>query len=217
MSKKKTTKEFIEMAIKVHGDKYDYSKVKYTGRSNKIVITCKKHGDFQQLAGNHLAGKNCLKCSIIKNRLTIDEFIFKAKIVHNNKYDYSSVKYEGANKKVTIICSKHDEFKQNPGAHLMGNGCPVCAGRFLNDKIFIERSSFVHNDKYSYKNVIYKNSKDKVEIICPIHGSFYQSPRTHLAGRGCQKCSNSGFSKSQWVEFCKNKGINKTIVYIVEC
>jgi len=45
--KKLTTKEFINKAINVHGDKYDYSKVNYTGSTNKVIIICKEHGQFE--------------------------------------------------------------------------------------------------------------------------------------------------------------------------
>lgn len=57
-----TTEEFIEKAKKVHGDEYDYSKVKYENYRKKIIITCKKHGDFIQSPENHLYGKGCPKC-----------------------------------------------------------------------------------------------------------------------------------------------------------
>lgn len=40
------TKEFIEKAQKIHGDKYDYSKVKYTHNKTKVCIICPKHGEF---------------------------------------------------------------------------------------------------------------------------------------------------------------------------
>lgn len=46
MTKKLTTKEFIEKAKKVHGDKYDYSKVNYERSTIKVCIICPKHGEF---------------------------------------------------------------------------------------------------------------------------------------------------------------------------
>jgi hypothetical protein len=58
-----TLEEFIEKAILVHGDKYDYSKVDYVSRHTNIIIICKIHGEFEQDAGNHLLGANCYKCS----------------------------------------------------------------------------------------------------------------------------------------------------------
>ena len=57
-------------------------------------------------------------------------------------------------------------------------------------KDFISKSKKIHNDKYNYDLVIYKNCREKVIIICPIHGEFEQTPNSHLySGSGCEKCS----------------------------
>lgn len=62
-SKKKTTEEFIEQAKKVHGDKYDYSNVRFKNTLDKVEIICKKHGTFLQAVENHIYYKNrCPKC-----------------------------------------------------------------------------------------------------------------------------------------------------------
>lgn len=58
-----TKQEFIAKARAKHGDRYDYSQVKYIKISNKITIVCLKHGAFEQIAGNHLRGSNCPECS----------------------------------------------------------------------------------------------------------------------------------------------------------
>ena len=63
MPKKKTKDEFIEEAIKVHGNRYDYSKVKYKNASCKVIIICKIHGEFEQKPSNHIHRKsNCPLC-----------------------------------------------------------------------------------------------------------------------------------------------------------
>ena len=62
MGKQKTTEEFIKQAIIKHGDKYDYSKVVYTKKDNKIIIICKIHGEFEQCANSHIMGYGCQKC-----------------------------------------------------------------------------------------------------------------------------------------------------------
>ncbi len=84
----KSSQEFIEEAIKIHGDKYDYSKVDYKCANAKIIITCKIHGDFEQKPYCHLNGNGCNMCC--KNRkLNTIEFIENAKLIHGDKYDYS--------------------------------------------------------------------------------------------------------------------------------
>ena len=56
-----------------------------------------------------------------------NEFIFKAKEVHGNKYDYSKIEYKKSKDKVCIICPEHGEFWQLPHSHLIGNGCKKCS------------------------------------------------------------------------------------------
>lgn len=58
-----TTEEFIERAKKIHGDKYSYTNVKYTGSQKKVCIICKKHGFFYQIPASHLKGCGCPKCA----------------------------------------------------------------------------------------------------------------------------------------------------------
>lgn len=63
----------VQQFVKVHGTKYDYSKVIYTGDKNKIEIICPEHGILTQTPNSHLRGNGCLKCSsrISKNELRI--------------------------------------------------------------------------------------------------------------------------------------------------
>jgi len=126
-----TTKEFIDQSRAVHGDKYDYSKVKYIRSADKVDIICPVHGLFKQKPNAHLAGVGCPICGnelISKSkRLSLEEFIKRAKAAHGNKYDYSKANYIDATTKVTIICPEHGEFKQAAGTHFLGSGCPQCA------------------------------------------------------------------------------------------
>jgi hypothetical protein len=62
----------------------------------------------------------------------------------------------------------------------------------LTREIFIERAEKIHSGKYDYARVNYKNTMTKVEIICPIHGFFWQKPNAHLQGRGCAECAKRG-------------------------
>lgn len=124
-------------------------------------------------------------------KLTCKDFINKANLIHNNKYDYSKVKYVNNSTKVCIICPEHGEFWQTPKSHLIGQGCPLCNGTFkLTNQEFIEKANFIHNNKYDYSKVEYVNSRTKVCIICPKHGEFWQTPYHHLNGHGCSKCRN---------------------------
>ena len=125
-----TTKDFVEKAKKVHGDKYDYSKVKYVNSIIKVSIICPIHGEFYQRPIEHNRGCECPTCAKIKCRQkmsdTKENFIKKAKGVHGERYDYSNVEYTNSYTKVSIICPTHGEFLQDPHSHLKGSGCPAC-------------------------------------------------------------------------------------------
>lgn len=185
-----TFEEFKERSRKIHGSKYDYSKVNYVNTKTKVCIVCPKHGEFWQKPSDHLRGCGCQACSKV-NRLTNETFIKKAKLVHGDKYDYSKVEYKKSNEKVCIICPKHGEFWQKPAEHLVGYGCAKCANNVSpTTEDWIERAKKVHNGKYDYSKVNYVNNTTKVCIICPEHGEFWQVPKNHLKGQGCPKCGH---------------------------
>ena len=194
--KSHTTEDWIEKARAVHGDKYDYSKVKYINSKTKVCIICPKHGEFYQYPNYHLEGNGCRKCADEKLAMTQEEFIEKAKDIYGDKYDYSKVNYVNCKEKITIICPKHGEFSivprhfiKNGNKHL--RGCPHCAieDRMKTTKQFIEEAKKIHGDKYDYSKVNYNGINEKVCIICPRHGEFWQIPHNHLNGRGCSHCA----------------------------
>ena len=117
---------FIEKAIIIHNNIYDYSKVNYVNASTKVTIICKDHGEFEQRPNTHLKKTGCPKCGKIncanKMRMTNDDFINKANKVHDNKFKYDKAVYINTNTKVIITCDIHGDFIQTPGHHLCGKG-----------------------------------------------------------------------------------------------
>ena len=196
------TEQFIKRAKKVHGNKYDYSKTEYINSSTKVCIICPIHGEFWQRPTEHLRGRGCKKCGdlsvgIKNSRITTDEFIERAKKVHGDKYDYSKTEYISPRKKICIIDKEFGEFWMMPYAHLNGQGCPSMRGEKIskaNSKSkekFIEDAIQIHGDKYDYSKVEYKGAFEKVCIICPKHGEFWQRPTEHLSCCGCPICKSS--------------------------
>ncbi len=138
------------------------------------------------------------------------EFINKAKRIHNDRYDYSCVEYVDNTTKVAIICHKHGEFFQAPVKHLRGQNCPSCAGsKKLTSDVFIKRANLVHCNRYNYDNVDYRNIDTAVDIICPKHGIFSQSPYTHLQGHGCKLCGNNNLTRDEFIQLSSVKYNNK--------
>ena len=130
-------------------------------------------------------------------RKTTEQFITEAKAVHGDKYDYSKTEYKNHITKVHVICPGHGDFWQFPQTHLESVGCKKCSGIIKGNKMilsteeFIKRAREIHGEKYDYSKVEYKGCYEKVCIICPKHGEFWQTPRSHLSGHGCPNCQNS--------------------------
>jgi hypothetical protein len=193
-TKKSTTIEFITNSKKVHGDKFDYSKVDYVGNKSKVIICCPQHGKFLQRPNDHLSGYGCKKCQYCKtskeNKFTTENFIIKASKLHDNKFDYSLVEYDGYEKKIKIVCEKHGIFKQTPHSHLSGSGCPSCGesrgekgvAEILrkNNVEFIREVTF--DDLIDKSNLYYDFYLPKHKLFIEYHGIQHIRPIDFFGG-----------------------------------
>ena len=150
---KDSLESFIEKAHKIHGDKYDYSKVEYVNSTTPVCIICPEHGEFWQTPSNHtnkIHPKGCDKCNRLKHsndeKISKEEFIERARKIHGDKYDYSKVEYVNFHTKICIICPDHGEFWQTPSHHLRNEGCPIC--NF--SKLELDIENFCKNNNIKY-------------------------------------------------------------------
>lgn len=124
-----TTDLFVAEARKVHGARYDYSKVRYVDSRTAVTIVCKEHGRFQQNPRSHLRGFNCKKCADAENGAnkaqSKAEFVTQAQAVHGRLYKYPG-EYVNRHTLIKIECKKHGIFEQLPLSHIKGHGCPHC-------------------------------------------------------------------------------------------
>lgn len=217
----KTNEEFVSEVRKIHGDKYDYSKVEYINNHTKVIIICPEHGEFK-ISPSHLReGSGCKECFKEKQSerktFTPEQFLEKARKIHGNRYDYSQTKYRGYRYDIKYTCPEHGDIIQNAGDHLRGCGCKECGkirmwdnrGRVDNEG-FVEKSKLVHGDRYGYEKVEYVNAKTPVTIICKKHGEFQQTPSNHLLGCGCPCCFKSKMV-NDIVKILLEKGIKYTL------
>ena len=216
---RRNQEEFINDSIKIHGDKYDYSKVIFKNVTTNVVIYCKKHKkNYEQTPSMHLSGSRCKLCAdeigSEKRKYTKEEFLQLAKDAHpNNLDDYSSIEYVNISTKINIKCNIHGFYPSLPTDHIRGHRCSRCGKdklslQFrLSKEEFIKRSNEKHNNFYDYKNVEYINTDVKVIIECPKHGNFSQTPHNHMNGAGCKRCTINGCSKVQieWLKFLENE------------
>lgn len=186
-----TSNEFIKKSRKLHGDKYDYSKVIYVNARTDVEIICPVHGIFKQQPHSHChRGNGCKKCSVkingINKRMTLETFINKAKSKHGDKYNYSNVIYVKSNIKVKIICSKHGIFEIQPNNHIQGQGCPKCSSGGTSeiaqewiDLLLIKQPELEHfyheNGEYIIPNTNYKADayNKETKTIYEFHGDFW--------------------------------------------
>lgn len=216
---RKSGDSFIEEARKIHGVRYDYSDSEYKTARLKLAIRCKVHGLFEQVPYVHLKGAGCPLCGNESKgqslRTSQQEFILQAKEKYGEEFDYSQAHYVDAWTPVTIGCPIHGKYMQTPVAHLHTStyGCPKCASDDASNRgrgprgamperrsttvQFINRAMTVHAGKYDYSLAEYITSKDKVTILCELHGAFKQSASGHLAGKGCPKCGDERIALAQ--------------------
>jgi hypothetical protein len=197
------TAEFVTRARKIHGRKYDYSRVRYVNVDTPVEVVCRKHGSFFPAPWTHVRKKSptgCKLCSsaragAFRRESHKKSFVAKARQVHGKAYDYSKTVYKDARSKLTIVCPRHGPFKQEAFSHLRGIGCPRCGveRRGLQRRkeaagAFVEKARKVHGRKYRYEKTVYARASGMIVVTCPKHGDFKQTANGHLGGNGCSKC-----------------------------
>jgi len=193
------TKNFIIKANDIHKNEYFYTNTIFTKLTDKVFISCQKHGEFQQLAFEHLNGRGCPSCAAISRgkalSISKQDTIKKFNTVHKNKYSYPPFEInEGVKTKILIECPMHGSFYQSISSHKSGAGCLQCANETksnsytLSQKDIIDRLIIIHGEKYDFSKVLYKSSKDPIKVICHKHGEFKMPAGKLLKGSNCPTC-----------------------------
>jgi hypothetical protein len=214
--KRHTTERFIMAAREKHGELYDYSLVVYNRAIEEVEIICPVHGTFKQLPYTHLRGAGCQKCvgsNVAKSHIahTLKWFIDQCKTLHPT-LDFTQTEYKGRRLKVDVVCPVHGFINLLPSTLLKGNGCTECSRPLLGPprkgrESFIESAQKTHGTAYSYDEIPKDFLiSDRVPIKCSVHGIFQQIANSHLAGRGCAKCSFEqlkggaiGWTRTRWI------------------
>ena len=131
---KYTQEDFITLAHKVHGNKYSYEKTNYITSSEKVIITCPKHGDFTQTPASHLSGIGCPKCKRSRGEETVAHILDEFKVPYNEQF---RIKLETEVRKEIIV----DFFLPSKNIIIEYNGIqhyePI--KKFGGEETFIER------------------------------------------------------------------------------
>lgn len=201
------SEEWIQKATKVHGTKYDYSKVQYVNSKGKVTIICNKHGEFSQSPSEHLSGKGCAYCThqSFHDKETL-AFVNPSKA---NEWDYDK-NYPTTPADVLISDSKEYYWKCDKGEphsykasvkYRLGrnSGCAVCHGKQVDYLTSVEAlrpdlaEEWCIENKYKPSEVSLGSEK-RILWKCknadhdPYSASVYN--RAHL-NSGCPECSGN--------------------------
>lgn len=194
-----TTQEFIQRAISIHGDTYDYKKFKYVNWDTKSTIICPIHGEFDQKPRQHIERRSgCKLCGHIKQSasksISEEDFIQRSIHIHSNKYDYSKLGYINLSSPVVIICPNHGPFRfEHAYAHTSNqSGCGECAREQhrKDTDYFIQKSKDIYDNAFSYENASYVTTDTPLIVTCKQHGNQSITPTDHYRV-GCWMCKRN--------------------------
>ncbi|MGR5451924.1 hypothetical protein ACP3V3_19620 [Vibrio sp. PNB22_3_1] len=207
MAKRLTRTQYVSKARQAHGDKFDYSRLVYTGLRGEVRVICPEHGEFTTDASTHLRS-DCPDCSKASRdsavSLDLTGFLERARGRHGDRYLYNEVKFNNTRTPIGVVCRVHGLFSVRPSNHLQGSQCPDCAKitrrrtllkggtrrTGLNLERFKKEARSVHGGKYDYRNSEIVDGR-LVSIRCVTHGEFEQDMLTHLNGSGCKFCARA--------------------------
>lgn len=162
---------------------------------------------------------------------TLEERLNK---VHNSYYDYSNSVYISIRTKIEIICPEHGVFYQTVHDHLNGHGCSRCASARITENSRMSEEDFLSKvseiyigREYDYSKVDFSSitsNKDRVEVICPLHGSFLTQINNHLREKAkCPNCAKVDQSTNLWSYTAwedagiSSKNFEGFKLYLIEC
>jgi len=126
--------DFLRKAVELHGNTYKYKESTYTNSTNKMIIICPIHGEYEQSPQVHLRGCGCTHCrsdKISKSKTEDTEyFINKSKSIYGDRYSYENTVYVDALSPIIVTCRQHGDFEiLKSASHLSTKrvGCPECS------------------------------------------------------------------------------------------
>ena len=122
------------------------------------------------------------------------QYIQRFREIYGDKYKYPDF-IRNSTHLIDIECPVHGVFQRTPHRHLK-QGCPKCGPRGDPFTKFTNRARELFGDKFTYDKDTFTTSQEKMRIICPDHGEFWQELYSHVRLKhGCPKC---GFESSAY-------------------
>lgn len=150
-----TTEEIIQRFKKVHGDKFNYSKVNYIHSDEPVIVICQRNHEFLTTVYNHETLKaGCKTCQYENNTVSVEDFL---KRIPESKKDFKIIleSYKGMTKICDFVCPQGHSYKTKPKSFLTSKRtgcCPECLKEFSTSNYEYDLLNFF--SKYT-KNIIH--------------------------------------------------------------
>jgi len=225
LKRRKTNEAFIQEAIKIHGNTYDYSKCNYKVAKSHVIIICKKHGEFEQYPDTHLSGNGCNDCGNEKigdkRRNSIEKvknILIKKRGANRFEYPHLSIEYKSNRSLITIKCNIHNKFfKQTVTDHERCGGCEDCKFKSHGEELIMlilkdKKIKYIHN--WNKHDCYLDKGKAKFDFYLPeikkvieFDGEQHFSP-IQFSGMSMHKAVIE-FQKRKKFDLIKNKWCKK--------
>lgn len=179
------------------GRKWDYEKVKkyienfeykllskeYKNNKIKLLIKCNK-GHIFECSFHNFKDRNsrCPYCNGKKITYNMVKFY-----IESCNYKLLSEDYVGNSTKLLIKCDKGHIFKMRWNNFQQGQRCPICDKS--HKKNYEDIKMEIEKEKYKLITCEYRNSKEKLLIMCPNGHTYKSSWNNFRRGRRCPMCN----------------------------
>lgn len=195
---------------------YDMTGMVYVNQQTSVTMYCNVGEHQFTIKPMHMVRKNAKGCNVCQKNTpyTTEEFIDKVSVLYPYLTFENTVYISQRKGNISVTChndpSGSHEWLVSGQTLLRGKTqCGICSGKGgRTQEKFVEIATKVHEGFYDYTRVEYITSEKLVDIVCPEHGSFHQTPKAHLSGRGCPDCGKYGYQPSLPGTFYLQKLVN---------
>lgn len=209
--KKYDQKFFIDSIIKKFNNTYLYDKCIFKSFKEKVIITCRKHGDFKTYPSYLLNGNGCKLCRNENNSYSKEYFLQKC-LERHPEIDHSILEYNGVNNNIKLICKKHGIFEQNAGYYLnYSKGCKYCNETKGEKKIriYLENNNIKYKQQYKNYGFIFDFYIEDYNTYIEFNGRQHYEPIEFFGGV-------ESFDKQLSKDILKDKILEKDNIKLIK-
>lgn len=189
--------EYKQKATAKHGNRFDYTNIKYSPTAKYVTVCCTQHGELRVDKNEHLSLEDggCEYCEGVAEINQLEKFKSSALRKFGNLFNYDAIKPSDISGKIVVKCMLHGDFKTTARSHLRydNGGCEFCrkeADRLERQAACIKKLKEIHGEAFNYDNTYYIHHAKNFTVACVKHGEFTILPQNHQTQKhgGCPNC-----------------------------